>query len=451
MYFSRSLEEVTNSLGIEAGSHPYVIAKVQGQEVQFLFDTGANYTFIDEEEWNKIPRAKRPPLKEPDRTFLLADGSPFKVFGKAYVTIEVEERRICKFPIFVAKLMDPAIMGSNLMAVIKCHWNWSQHRLILEEPDKPEVQDTTDQSQGKKGQEQWRHAPLDPKGAPEGSYGQERKPKRSNRLNKKRRTRNQSQSMTQRDTGIPVHGKLGEAMPWNWSANQKMTNTKMGIKWEEDEPLWDPLSNLEGCLVEEPEELTCCRLQDYSAHVDPIKSGTSPELQWIEEDPQERDQEIQLASSMYWPYCQWTGLYNGEKETTPGASEKRPSEQASLRCSQTAEAKVRTETELLESGGAGNAQEMTLPELLEESSSPAEQASEGCRCPEHLEGLFITSSSGLEPEQKTQLKHLLTSYQHIFSKTDDDIGKTGLEKHQIPSGDAYPIKLPPRRVPLHLR
>ena len=46
---------------------------------------------------------------------------------------------------------------------------------------------------------------------------------------------------------------------------------------------------------------------------------------------------------------------------------------------------------------------------------------------------------------------LLEEYQDVFSKTDEDIGKTGLEQHRIPTGDAKPIKLPPRRAPLHMQ
>ena len=34
---------------------------------------------------------------------------------------------------------------------------------------------------------------------------------------------------------------------------------------------------------------------------------------------------------------------------------------------------------------------------------------------------------------------------------DSDLGRTGLELHRIPTGDASPVWLPPRRAPIHLR
>lgn len=39
----------------------------------------------------------------------------------------------------------------------------------------------------------------------------------------------------------------------------------------------------------------------------------------------------------------------------------------------------------------------------------------------------------------------------MFSTGDTDLGRTKLTLHQIDTGDAKPVKLPPRRVPLHLQ
>ena len=138
----------------DSGEHLYVTGQVQGRELQFLYDTGANHTFVDFTEWEKIPEEERPQLEEPDRAFLLADGSPFKVFGRAYATVKVGGREVQQFPIWIAQLMDQAIMGSNLMAAIKCHWNWSQKKLVLEDskvedPTQPDTNDSTMEAMAK--------------------------------------------------------------------------------------------------------------------------------------------------------------------------------------------------------------------------------------------------------------------------------------------------------------
>ena len=71
--------------------------------------------------------------------------------------------------------------------------------------------------------------------------------------------------------------------------------------------------------------------------------------------------------------------------------------------------------------------------------------------PEHLRELYSLNSRELTKEQQGQLGQVLNQYQHVFSKTDTDLGRTGLEKHFIPTGDARPRRLPPRRAPIHMR
>ena len=39
----------------------------------------------------------------------------------------------------------------------------------------------------------------------------------------------------------------------------------------------------------------------------------------------------------------------------------------------------------------------------------------------------------------------------MFSVNDDDIGRTGVLKHRIPTGEAQPIRQPLRRVPYHMQ
>ncbi|MCP3667794.1 MAG: hypothetical protein GY696_35780, partial [Gammaproteobacteria bacterium] len=53
----------------------------------------------------------------------------------------------------------------------------------------------------------------------------------------------------------------------------------------------------------------------------------------------------------------------------------------------------------------------------------------------------------LSAEQKARLLKLLTQFKHTFSAGPLDLGRTGLVKHVIPTGDAQPIKQKPRRIP----
>ena len=75
---------------------------------------------------------------------------------------------------------------------------------------------------------------------------------------------------------------------------------------------------------------------------------------------------------------------------------------------------------------------------------------DGC-VPEYLTDLLQRSSKHVDEIQTTKLKSLLCEYADIFAKNDRDLGRTDKVKHHINTGDARPVKIPPRRVPLHLR
>ena len=71
--------------------------------------------------------------------------------------------------------------------------------------------------------------------------------------------------------------------------------------------------------------------------------------------------------------------------------------------------------------------------------------------PEHLVGLFERSTTFLDETQKLKLKSFLCEFKDVFAVGDHDLGRTGLVKHKINTGDHAPIKQPPRRLPLHQR
>jgi len=75
-------------------------------------------------------------------------------------------------------------------------------------------------------------------------------------------------------------------------------------------------------------------------------------------------------------------------------------------------------------------------------------ASDADELPPHLSDLYENSCKGLNEVEKVQFRAFLINYQDAFSKDPKDIGSTPLIEHTIDTGDAKPIKIPPRRIPI---
>ncbi|MES9884745.1 MAG: reverse transcriptase domain-containing protein [Sedimenticola sp.] len=71
--------------------------------------------------------------------------------------------------------------------------------------------------------------------------------------------------------------------------------------------------------------------------------------------------------------------------------------------------------------------------------------------PEHLQGLCETSREGLADEEVNAMETLLVKHQDVFARSKEDLGRTTIAKHKINTGDAGPIRQPPRRVPIAKR
>ena len=56
----------------------------------------------------------------------------------------------------------------------------------------------------------------------------------------------------------------------------------------------------------------------------------------------------------------------------------------------------------------------------------------------------------MDTKQRREVVKLLNKYSDVFSKSDNDIGRTGIIKHKIPTGNTMPIKERPGRVPVHM-
>ncbi|CAI5669469.1 unnamed protein product [Oreochromis niloticus] len=68
-----------------------------------------------------------------------------------------------------------------------------------------------------------------------------------------------------------------------------------------------------------------------------------------------------------------------------------------------------------------------------------------------VEDLYHRSCEGLQADQQWQLREILDLFADIFAAKDEDCMQTSLVQHDIDTGDARPIRLRPRRLPLAKR
>ena len=71
--------------------------------------------------------------------------------------------------------------------------------------------------------------------------------------------------------------------------------------------------------------------------------------------------------------------------------------------------------------------------------------------PRHLEDLYKSSSTNLSLNESNKVKQLLIKHQDVFSTGSTDLGRTDIIRHKIDTNDAKPVRLPPRRIPIHLQ
>ena len=96
---------------------------------------------------------------------------------------------------------------------------------------------------------------------------------------------------------------------------------------------------------------------------------------------------------------------------------------------------------------------LAIAEAVDEVEADISQSevTGGPDLPSHLLDLFDRSSKNLSAEQRGKLKHFLIHHQCAFSRSDDDVGRTSLVKHQIDVGESKPVRVQPRRIPMHRR
>ena len=71
--------------------------------------------------------------------------------------------------------------------------------------------------------------------------------------------------------------------------------------------------------------------------------------------------------------------------------------------------------------------------------------------PQHLQELVDRSVTSLNPSEKLRVRNLIWSYHSVFSSGPSDLGRTGIIKHRIDTQGEKPVKLPPRKIPIHLQ
>lgn len=69
--------------------------------------------------------------------------------------------------------------------------------------------------------------------------------------------------------------------------------------------------------------------------------------------------------------------------------------------------------------------------------------------PDYLQPLVNNSSSNLTEKQRQLLSDTLARYADVFMGPNTPLGRTDLVRHTINTGNAKPIKLPPRRLSMH--
>ncbi len=107
---------------------------------------------------------------------------------------------------------------------------------------------------------------------------------------------------------------------------------------------------------------------------------------------------------------------------------------------------VNKQQPVISSSNKQTAVEQHESDLYSDKQTTTEQ-----QLPDHLIDLWKRSSEHLNEEDSQRVANLLTFYQGVFARSDDDLGKTSLVQHTINTGDYQPVRQPPRRQPMERR
>ena len=97
--------------------------------------------------------------------------------------------------------------------------------------------------------------------------------------------------------------------------------------------------------------------------------------------------------------------------------------------------------------GVEEVRKMEAPNSESDSGNPSPSKD----VTEEFETMIQDSIKGLIGEQKVVAEQFLRANSGAFIEHNKDLGRTGIYKHHIDTGDAKPVYLPPRRFPIHKR
>jgi hypothetical protein len=94
---------------------------------------------------------------------------------------------------------------------------------------------------------------------------------------------------------------------------------------------------------------------------------------------------------------------------------------------------------------------MVFPESFGRGIQTSTREIDQSKWSEDLRKLYEGSIKEVHDEEdRKKIAQMLEDYQDVFSSPDKPLGRTSLVQHRIPTGDAVPIRQPPRRTPLGL-
>ena len=102
----------------------YVTRRVQGTQVDLLYDTGASCDVISHRLWSQLPEGSRPELEESQIQLASLGGQNLLMWSKCPVTLEVEGQ--C-----VTCMVQVCEVGFDALRILRTQWDWDEDRLVL--------------------------------------------------------------------------------------------------------------------------------------------------------------------------------------------------------------------------------------------------------------------------------------------------------------------------------
>lgn len=97
----------------------YTLGLIRGQATHFLVDTGATVSVISTKVYDRIPKCKRPPLRESDTLLTGASGAEIKLAGSIKTNVVFGGRNF-ELDVLVADIPLDAVLGQDVLLPGRC-------------------------------------------------------------------------------------------------------------------------------------------------------------------------------------------------------------------------------------------------------------------------------------------------------------------------------------------